>query len=173
MKGHCAGRAIAADHQCPRVVAEQRPRDAAEMREGRGNAFPPVILPLVEKGFDKQTPGIAQDGDVQKDAHPGAGNADALLSEGRSEARRRADFPCARSPDRPPDARAEYPPRPFDGPNADLNTLLGQQLLDDHCIPARGAFIEGAHLTPGLLGQLPRRWPNLDPGLDGCAQIAF
>jgi len=52
METHRAGRAIATEHPRARIVAEQRARHAAEMREGRRDALAPIIAALIEKGFD-------------------------------------------------------------------------------------------------------------------------
>jgi hypothetical protein len=50
MKHDSAGRAVAPDHQRPRIVAEDRPRHAAEVREGGRNALAPIILALIAEG---------------------------------------------------------------------------------------------------------------------------
>src|SRR5439155_4844880 len=57
MKTHRAGRAVAPEHQGARIVAEQRPRYAAEMREGRGDALAPIVAALIEKRFDEEAAG--------------------------------------------------------------------------------------------------------------------
>ena len=49
-----ARRAIATEHQRARIVAQQRPGHAAEMREGRGDALPPIVSSLIEKRFDEE-----------------------------------------------------------------------------------------------------------------------
>lgn len=53
LKDHRASRTITPDDQRPRVVTENRARHAAEMRERGGDPFAPIVLPLIEKRFDK------------------------------------------------------------------------------------------------------------------------
>jgi hypothetical protein len=79
MKDHRAGRALPTDDQRPGVVAEDRPRHSAKVRERGRDPFTPIVLSLIEKGFDEQAAGIAQDRDEQEHAHPVPGDADSLL----------------------------------------------------------------------------------------------
>ena len=60
MKTDRAGRAVAAEHQRARIVAEQGARHAAEMREGRRDAFAPIVTTLIEKRFDEEAAGVAE-----------------------------------------------------------------------------------------------------------------
>jgi len=71
----------APEHQRARIVAEDRPWDAAEMREGGRDALAPIVLALTEKGFHEQPTGVTEDRDEQKDPHPLASNPDTLLAE--------------------------------------------------------------------------------------------
>ena len=61
------GHAVAAEHQRARIVAEQRPRHAAEMRERRGDPLAPIVLALSEKRFDEQAAGVTEHGHEEKD----------------------------------------------------------------------------------------------------------
>jgi hypothetical protein len=56
--------------QRARIVADYRPRHAAEVRQGRGDPAAPIVLPLIEKRFDERPARVAQDGDEQEDPHP-------------------------------------------------------------------------------------------------------
>jgi hypothetical protein len=60
MEGHHAGRTVATAHQRACIVAEQRPRDPAEMRECRGNALAPIVTALIEKGFHEEPTRVAE-----------------------------------------------------------------------------------------------------------------
>jgi hypothetical protein len=51
---HGAGRAIAAEDQCACIVAEQGPRHAAEVREGRRDALAPIVPALIQKRLDEE-----------------------------------------------------------------------------------------------------------------------
>jgi hypothetical protein len=54
---HRARRAIAPEDQRPRIVPENRRRDAAEVHERGRDALTPIVLALLEKGFYKSTAG--------------------------------------------------------------------------------------------------------------------
>ena len=73
MEDHRARRAVARAHQRPGIVPEQGARDATEMRERGGDPFAPVGAPLIEKRFDEEAPGVAEDRDEQEDANAPAG----------------------------------------------------------------------------------------------------
>jgi hypothetical protein len=79
MKDHAAGRAITAEDQCTRVITEEGARDPAEMLERRCNAFTPIILALIEKGFDEETARVTENGHEQEDSYPRAGDPHPLL----------------------------------------------------------------------------------------------
>ena len=53
MKDDGASRAIATEHQGPRIVPENRPWDSTKMLKGGRDSLPPIILALGEKGFTK------------------------------------------------------------------------------------------------------------------------
>ncbi len=81
MKHDRSSPAISADHQCARIVAEQRARHPAEVQERAGNPFAPVVLALTEERFHKEPAGITEDRDQDEHAHPGTRNPHALLAE--------------------------------------------------------------------------------------------
>ena len=62
-----AGRAVAAEHQRARIVAEQRAGHSAEMREGRRDALAPIVAALIEKRFDEEAARVAEHRDQEKD----------------------------------------------------------------------------------------------------------
>jgi hypothetical protein len=76
-----AGRAIPPKHKRPRIVAEDRRRDPAEVDERCGDALAPIVLALIEKRFNEESAGLTEDGDEQEDANGGPGDDHALLAE--------------------------------------------------------------------------------------------
>ena len=90
--------AIAAEHQRARVVAEQRARHAAEVREGRRDPLAPVVLALVEKGFDEEPPRVAQHRDEQRTRAPTRRRSARASRRSRSAAARPAPSRSAPSP---------------------------------------------------------------------------
>jgi hypothetical protein len=121
-----ARRPIPPEHQRPRIVAEDRRRDAAEVDERGRDALAPIILALLQKRFHEETAGITEDGDQQEDAHDGAANDDALFAEINLQLRARRGFYPHRRDVRGALRLTHGRDRALDGAQADGPSLLPQ-----------------------------------------------
>ena len=162
-----------AEHQRAGIVAEQRARDAAEMRERGGDPFAPVVAALIEKRFDEEAARVAEDRHEEEDADADAGNLQALLAEIDLQLVARCAFPRARSP-----AAATRRSRRMSATARSIvrtltvQSALGEQPLDDDRIARRRPDVQRAGLLSALVRQPPRRRSDLLARLDRLAQIA-
>jgi hypothetical protein len=136
---HGPGLPVTAQDQRPRIVAEDGLRHAPEMDERRRDAFAPVILSLVQERLDEYSPGVAEDGDQQKDRHQPPGDLEPLLAEvhlqlgaGRRFHPHRRHIGRARR-------LAHGGDHPLHRPDTRLTPLRGQQLLHHDGIALRRA----------------------------------
>src|SRR5204862_8157444 len=122
-----AGRPVASEHQRARIVAEQGARHAAEMREGRRDAFAPIVTTLIEKRFDEEAAGVAEYRDQEKNPHADAGDRQPLLAEVDLQLVARRRFYPDRRQGRDALRAANVGHRPLDGPDAHRAAALGEQ----------------------------------------------
>ena len=172
MEGHRAGCPIAPTDQRPCVVAEDRPRDAAEVGERRGDPLPPVILPLIEEGFDKQPARVAQDRDEEEHSDRALANLHALLAEVDLQLIPGRRLHTHRRQGSRPTRLADVRHGSLDRPYTDVDPALPQETLHDDGVALRGSFIQRPRLCARMLRQPPSMRPRLTPGRDRPPQIA-
>ena len=138
MKHDRPGPAIAADDQRARIVAKQRARHPAEMRERAGDPFAPVILALTEEGFDKEAAGVTEDRDQQEHAHLGAGDRHALLAEIDLQLVARRRFDAHRRELGHPALASKVRHRSLNGPDTDREPRAASKRCTTTAFPPAG-----------------------------------
>jgi len=171
MEDHRAGRAVARPDQRPGIIPEQGARDATEMRERGGDPIAPVGAALIEKRFDEEAPGVAEDRDEEEDADAHAGDLQTLLAEIDLQlvAGRRLDPHRRQLRDSvlPPDVRHGA----LERAHADRESVLGQQPLHDDRIAGRRPGVQRPCFLSPFVRQTPRCGATLDARLDRPTQI--
>src|SRR6478672_7334910 len=123
------------------------------MREGGGEALAPIILPLVEKGFDEQSARVTEDRDEEKDAHPLARDPNALLAKIDLQLIARRALDTDRRELRRTPRSANVCHRALNRPHADIRAAVFQEPLDDDGIATGASLVQRPRLTSGVVAQ--------------------
>jgi len=144
---------------------------APEVHVRGGNALAPIVLALLQEGFDEQAAGITEDRDQQEHAHYRATNDDALLAEINLQLGTRCRFHPNRRDVGGALRLTHGRDRTLHGTEPDPPSLIAQQPMHDHGIALGHARIERLRLVHDGLGHATPR-PNLPPSLHRLASIA-
>jgi hypothetical protein len=127
------------------------------MLERRREPLAPIILPLIQKGFDKEPARVAEDSHQQEDPDPRPSNPDPFLTEVDLElvpwrhfdadGRQLCDSPLA----------SKVCHSALDGPDTDREPTLRQQSLHDDRVATGRSVVERPSLASPIVGQPSRR----------------